>query len=199
MRVLTIALLASMLPSSAGARTPSDVSPQDSIAAYLPRPALNASEALQRCPVDEDTSIAAFLNRLDTASHESTTDRDTLTVLCDQLEAQFFDRIRARFYEDIHAMGEQLDDAIRSCPKVRDRWGQLVYDSVCVLRAEQENHRERLMVVDWYLTAVRDIWPAYVDRIRTLLRTSPDSERRLVVRIAKTAALMTQTAAQFAR
>ncbi|HXG00942.1 MAG TPA: hypothetical protein VNL69_09150 [Bacteroidota bacterium] len=199
MRVLTIALLACMLPSSVGARTPWDVSPQDSMAAYLPRPALDAKEALQRCPADEDTSIAALLIRFDMGSEERTTDRDTLTMLCDQAEAQFFDRIRARFYEDIHAIGEQLDDAIRSCPKVRDRWGQLVYDSACVLRAEQENHRERQEVVDWYLTAVRDIWPAYVDRIRTILRTSPDSERRLVVRVAKTAALMTQTAAQFAR
>ncbi len=199
MRILTLVLIASIVPCRLDARIHSCIGLQDSLFAFLPRPAANATEAIRRCPADEDTAITAFLARMDTASRVSTAEADTLTILFNQTEHKCFERIRTGMYEQMRVIGEQLDSAIRSCPKQHDRFGRLVYDSLCVVLAEQKNHRDRVEAVDHFLTAAQNIWPTFLEQMHAHLQASHDLERLLAIRVARAAAAITRTAAQFAR
>jgi hypothetical protein len=167
--------------------------------ALVPFPALTAEEAVQRCPAEHDTVIASVLHNLVPAAQSTDQASDSLAKLLDRLDRRFLEHARHELERQILLIGEEVDAAIRDCPKVQKANQQPTYDSSCVAAAEEEGYRNRLRAVNAYLLAIHRQWPLYLAEIRDLNDNTHDVAATLVRHVANAAAFITQTAAQFAR
>lgn len=165
----------------------------------IPLPPTNAAEALNRCLADEDTIAAAVLRRLKAPMQDTTGSTDALQAMLEKVDEEFLANPRLRFEQEIRAIGERVDSAIRACPKVRDRHGRLVYDSLCVVRAEMQARHSRVEAVNRYLQEIWQAWPAYLEEIRRLPATTSDHRVYVARRTVLNVAAITQTAALFAK
>ncbi len=167
--------------------------------ALVPLPALTAEEAVQRCPAEHDTVIARVLRNLLPAAESNIPASDSLAELLDRLDRRFLEPARHELERRILLIGEEVDAAIRGCRKVQKANQQPTYDSSCVAAAEEEGYRNRLRVVNAYLLAIRRQWPLYLAEMRHLNNNTHGVAATFVRHVANTVALITQTAAQFAR
>lgn len=199
MRILCCLCVVYLVSFPFGAAAQSTEPDSSDIFSLLPLPPLDAVEAAHRCPADEDTVATNVLGRIRERLPEPASVADSLSVMLSRLDQEFLVGLRQRLEQQIQAIGEEVDSAIRACPKVRDRNGRLVYDSLCVVRVEHHGYRNRIKVVNQYLTGVRHSWADYLQEVRRLRDTLVNSGPYIARYIAQNVAVITQTAAQFAR
>lgn len=164
----------------------------------LPMPPLNAGEAIARCPQNVDTLVRAIVQELSDHAHHDSIDESARNWHI-RLQTKLLGKPQRELDQSVFAAGEQLDKEIRDCPKVANENGERVYDPPCVEAAEQRAHRRRVAAVDQYLSAVHQVWPAYVDSTLRVIAETRNGKWRVVLRVAGDVATITQTAAEFAR
>ncbi len=167
--------------------------------ADLPAPAADASEALHRCPDTNDTLLTRFIDDLTTLTREDTANGKDLLRLHHAIFVKLFGTLQRKLEEDILAAGEQIDREIRNCPKTRNGNEMEVYQAACVEEAERRGRLRRVAAVDDYLSYVKEAWPGYLHEINAMLAASKQAAWLLVLQVARNAATITETAAQFAK
>ncbi|MBX2990800.1 MAG: hypothetical protein KF749_06475 [Bacteroidetes bacterium] len=162
----------------------------------LPAPALDAAEALTRCPDQVDTLMQSFLAEL---THLAAADTASIPSAYDEwrFHTKYLAHHLTQLEREIFAAGEQVDKEILSCPKVGNAKGQSVFEPVCVQTAERKGHRHRVAAVDHYLSMIHTIWPEFMGEIRKLVHRT--GSWQIVLNTSTTIARITETAAQYSR
>lgn len=172
--------------------------PQD-ILVQLPAPAFNAAEALARCPHEADTLIEKYLQRLIVLSATDTLDAEAAVNQHRSASIHYLARLHQQFEAQIRTIGEQIDRRIRSCSTIANEKGEHVYDLACVESAEHWGKTQRMAAVHDFLAEVRAVWHPYLQTIQNILNNVEHGQWQVVLRVAADAALITSTAAQYAR
>lgn len=165
----------------------------------LPAPALEASEAIMRCPQGADTLVLFSMERIIAETQIDTSDIASIDDKDNHLRDKYLSTPRKQFERSIQTIGEQIDKEIQTCSKVLNDKGKHVYDPRCIEDAEIKGHHRRRNAVNEYLSDIRSVWPLYLKDARTLIGAGDQEKWHTIIHVATDVASITALAAQFAR